>query len=732
LTVTPAFAQAEEAAVVVADRVVFTLTTHAAGITPAERAALVNARLERILTDPSLNPEDLRVREAQDGTMLIELGTMPVLGVTMADAAAEGSSAPEVANRWARMLREILTRVKPIYRPRDATHISFVPLLLVCLLAYLVPLVSMRSTRMPVPLVVGEIVMGIVIGRSGLGLVHYNSWLQFLAEFGFAFLMFLSGLDVDFGLLKPGGEGAGWRRNPLVHALSGFAITLVLAGLVSTAFAAMGLVTQPIMMALILSTTSLGLVVPVLKEGGHTTSLYGQSLLLSALLADFVTMFLITIVAGWLSGGFTLKLFLGLVLIAAFGLVWRLGRLLTGSGRSPLLRSQATSQVGVRGALCLMLVFVALSEQLGTEVILGAFLSGMLLSLLTRGEGSDLHGKLEALGFGFFIPIFFIMVGVRFDLQALESGPQGFLIMPLLLVAAFLIKFAAALPVAWIGTWRQTLAAGFLFSSRLSLIIAAAEISLRLGLISSSMNAAIICVALVTCIVGPTGFQSLVPPAARPPRRALVVGAGEYGLQLAGRLQRQAWTVRLLERDEAVAEAARARGFEVQIGDATDPKALEAADLRTMRALVAVSSSEAENEAACMEAGRLGVARRIALAGKSESADRLAREGVALVTPVLSTVVLLEGLVTHASVFEMLTGDAGDKRIGEAVLANPSLEGSALREMRLAGDVLVVAIERDGEVLVPNGATRLRAGDLLTLIGSEDDLREAVATVGGL
>ena len=148
--------------------------------------------------------------------------------------------------------------------------------------------------------------------------------------------------------------------------------------------------------------------------------------------------------------------------LVAFVALLRLGRWLSGHpgiadtfGR---LR-HATSQVAVRGSLALMLLFVALSETLGTEVILGAFLAGVLLALLSPQDDStgELREKLEALGFGFFIPIFFILVGVRFDLRALAASPQSLTLALLLILSAFAIKMLASLPFRLLVSWRETL-----------------------------------------------------------------------------------------------------------------------------------------------------------------------------------------------------------------------------------------------------------------------------------
>jgi Kef-type K+ transport system membrane component KefB len=173
--------------------------------------------------------------------------------------------------------------------------------------------------------------------------------------------------------------------------------------------------------------------------------------------------------------------------------------------------SHATAQIKVRLAFTMMLTFVVLSETLGAELILGAFLAGAIVSLLRRPEDAELVGQLHSIGFGFVIPIFFIMVGVDLDLTSLINSWEALVLAFFLLLAAIIVKFLPALTFRLAFNWRESLGAGALLSARLSLIIAASAISLRLGIISDALNAAIIVVAIITVIVCPPLFYRIVP-----------------------------------------------------------------------------------------------------------------------------------------------------------------------------------------------------------------------------
>jgi Kef-type K+ transport system membrane component KefB len=404
---------------------------------------------------------------------------------------------------------------------------SFAPLLIVVALAFVVPLLlSTLRGRLAIPIVVGEIVAGIIVGRSGFAWVlPDNSALILLKELGFVFLMFLSGMEIDARAIRAtdARPGSGW--SPFSVALLNFAATLAVAGAFAWGLTSIGVASNPWLMSLILSTTALGVVVPILKETGLSQSLFGQTILLATVVADFVTMFMISVLVAFVSRGLTGEILLVFLLFVAFILAARLGPVL---GRIKPLQaameelSHATAQIKVRAAFSTLLIFVVLAEKLGIEIIVGAFLAGVIVSLLRTSENRELTGHLEAIGFGFLIPIFFVMVGVDFNLPALLSSSEALASVPLLLGAAIAVKIAAAVVLRVNHSWREVLAAGILMCPRLSLIIAAAAIAKKLGVIDEAVNAAVILVAVATVTAAPLAFVKILPAARRDVEAAAV------------------------------------------------------------------------------------------------------------------------------------------------------------------------------------------------------------------
>jgi CPA2 family monovalent cation:H+ antiporter-2 len=623
---------------------------------------------------------------------------------------------------------------------------TFGPLLLVILLAFIVPFLVSRVKSLRIPIVVGEILAGIFIGRSGLGWVAgHDPVLDLLAEFGFVFLMFLSGMEIDFsnlGLVSIGsgedrtGNPSGTKSNfwekfwsPVPMGLITFFITLIVSVGFGFVVVNQGLARNPWMLALILSTTSLGVVLPVLKERGLSAGRYGQTLLIASLIADFATMLLITVLVAQISHGLTLDILLIAILFVAFFLIYRLGMFFF--NRLSVVRramdeiTHATGQIKIRAAFTMMLTFVVLSEVLGAEIILGAFLAGAIVSLLRTPEDDELPPQLEAIGFGFFIPIFFIMVGVEFNLTALLNSPESLLLVPLLLVAALVVKLLPALLFKKQYTWRETVAAGFLLSARLSLIIAASAIGLRLGIISEPMNAAIILVAILTVTSAPLLFTRILPEQDERPRPIIIAGAAELGMDVAESLLSHHEEVILVDPDpERIARAQR-RGLRALQANLVNPDKSLCEVLDRAQSLVCTHTDTDFNFTICEKARSVfGIDHIVAQVTSPRDLPRFESLGVATINAALDRSALMVMLTRNPAMYQLLTRTSDDREVTEVVVQNPDCAGRYLRDLRLPGDILVMALRRNGELLVPHGYTQIESGDHLTLVGSFNSMEE--------
>lgn len=615
--------------------------------------------------------------------------------------------------------------------------VDFFPLLVVTLLAVAVPVLLQRFSRLGIPIVAGEIAAGIVVGPASLGLIeHTDPWLDFLKLFGFVYLMFLSGLEIDFSLLLRGSGDKSPARvpslvsTPLRAALWGFAITLALSYAFSLWLVRLGWAENPIVLSLILSTTSLGVVMPVLKERRLVSTDLGQYILVAAVVADFATVLLVSIYVTVQTSGLTFDILLVLVLLIATFAIYRLAHF--SRRHLPLERlvdelSHATGQLDIRGSLALAVVFIALAQGLGVEIILGAFMAGAIVSLVSEEKGSQLRPKLNALGYGFFVPIFFIMVGVDFDLKALIEAPRGLAILPILLVIAFNVKLAAALICVPQFSWREILGMGSLTSARLSLIIAVSAIGMQIGAITPAMNSAIILLSICTVLIFPPLFNKLVSSPPRRASRVAVIGSAPQARLLAERMRRHGNEVVVVTSNADFLGAAQAQGLDlvpVKPGGHLQGVGREAV-VESEAAVIVLDDDELTYRLAVKVRHDLGIETVVAVVQDPAIAADMKREDVQVVEPGLSLVINLEAMIRYPQAFSLVAQMDLSKQVREVRMRNPMLNGRNLREVRLPGDALVLLVTRGGEQITPRGDTALRHGDWLTVVGSSSSVNSA-------
>ena len=376
---------------------------------------------------------------------------------------------------------------------------SFDNLLIVCAIAFAAPFLLGLFPGVRLPSVVLEIVAGIVVGPSLLGWVEVDETVAVVALVGLTFVLFLAGLEIELDKL----------RGPLLRLTGlGFALSFAIALVVAVALKAGGLVQTPLLVAIILSATSLGVLVPVLKDAGEISSSFGQLIIAAASIADFGAIILLSVFFSGEGGTGSTLLLLG-CLVALCLVVYMVVR---GAERSmrirdDLLRLQdTTAQIRIRAAFVLFIGFAAVAETLGLEAILGAFMAGAILSLVDQDRSMthpEFRRKLESIGFGFFIPVFFVTSGVRFDLDALTASRSNLLMVPIFLAALVAARgLPALLYRRTLGTRRAAIA-GLMQATSLPFIVAATAIGADLGLIDAAESAALIGAGLLSVLLFP-------------------------------------------------------------------------------------------------------------------------------------------------------------------------------------------------------------------------------------
>ncbi len=372
---------------------------------------------------------------------------------------------------------------------------DLVSLVLVLCAAALATIVSRLSPRLALPTVVVEIALGILIGPQVLDIAEADRYLVFLSDLGLVYLFFLAGIevvhsDVPGRLLARG--SLGWGVSILLGVALGF-------GLEAAGVAASGW-----LLAVALATTALGTLVPILRDGGVLGTRLGQDTLASAVAGEFWP---IVVISVFLTGahGTWVEIFL----LLGFGLVVA-GACVTALRVRPprILRiAQETldksGQLAVRLSIAALALLTLLADKLEFDFVLGAFAAGLVIGLVAQGEtGKRALPRISTIGYGFLIPVFFVVTGMQFDLDNLLTGTG--LALGALFLALFLVTrgTAALLALRDLGS-RQTGALAFFSATGLPLIVAVVEVGTRRGDVESDVAASLVGAGMASVLAYP-------------------------------------------------------------------------------------------------------------------------------------------------------------------------------------------------------------------------------------
>jgi Kef-type K+ transport system membrane component KefB len=376
-------------------------------------------------------------------------------------------------------------------------EITKVDILLVAAVAAMAPILVDLSRRVRVPVVVAEIGLGIIVGPAVLGLGSTDAFIEALATFGLAFLFFLAGMEIDFERI---------RGAPLRNGVGGWLCSLVLGLGLALALWGAGAIDAPILVGLALTTTALGTLMPILRDSGILDERFGNYVIGAGAVGEFGPVVIVSIILAVEAGEpwrTTLLFVFAAIVVATLLLVLR-------ARPARVMRLISTTmgtsgQLAVRLALLLIVALVVLASEFGLDVILGAFAAGIIVGLVVRErDAHEFEAKLDAVGFGFLIPIFFIATGMDYDLDALLASPSAIALVP---GFALLFLIARGLP-AWL-LYRGELTAperaslAFFSAAALPLIVAITEIGTEVGVMRTEEAAALVGAGMLSVLVFP-------------------------------------------------------------------------------------------------------------------------------------------------------------------------------------------------------------------------------------
>jgi len=606
-------------------------------------------------------------------------------------------------------------------------HASLMSLVIVVVAAFLTPILLNRLRLKMVPVVVAEIIVGLIIGKTGLDLVQHGPWIDILSSLGFIFLMFLSGVEIDFTVFTSKSKQAGDKKLPNNFAVSTivFGAVLILSYILSLGLKALHFVDNAFFMTLVISTISLGVVMPTLKERHLMKTSIGQIILLITVIADLVTMILLAVFVSFYdpTGGNTwllLVLVLAGVILYFFGKVFRKLSFIESI-------SKGTFQIGTRAVFALIIVLVGISETVGAENILGAFIAGALVSLLSPNK--EMVQKLDSFGYGFLIPIFFVMVGVDLDLWKLFEDPRVFLLIPLLFIGLLISKMVPSLILKKWFDWPTVIGSGFILTSTLSLIVAAAKVGERIHVINAQMSSALILLAVVTCLITPVAFNAVFPKLVDKRKKIVFLGANQLTLPLSLEMDSHRYETAVYHRRLDKMDAGDNSHFDIMALDDYQTATLRKAGVFNADILVVSTGNDELNGEIAKAANEAGVDRIISRIESPALLEELRKLGIEVFSSFFSTKTILKAMIQSPGTVNLLMAE--ENGLYEVEVKNSAYTGIPLRRFPFLGDTIIIRIYRNGESLIPHGDTEFHTGDRLIVTGSAEHVRELIERLSG-
>ncbi|PTK28836.1 cation:proton antiporter family protein, partial [Staphylococcus saprophyticus] len=534
-------------------------------------------------------------------------------------------------------------------------------------------------------------------------------------------------LEIDFKAFKRDKSSANKeqklkKQEPghLQLAVVVFMFIMIISIIFAYMFKWFGLIDDVLLMVIIISTISLGVVVPTLKEMNIMRTTIGQFILLVAVLADLVTMILLTAYGTLHASGNTSLWLIGSLVVFTI-IFYLLGGIFK---KAQFLQKlmDGTTQIGIRAVFALIILLVALAEGVGAENILGAFLAGVVVSLL--GPDEDMVEKLDSFGYGFFIPIFFIMVGVDLNIPQLIKEPALLLIIPFLILAFLISKL---IPLFYIRKWfdmKTTISSAFLLTSTLSLVIASAKIAEQLGTISPEISGILILSAVITCVFVPIVFKKMFPMPDEATRQIEVslIGKNQLTIPIAQNLSSQLYQVSLYYRNDLSDKRKLSDAISmIEISD-YEEELLERLGLFERNIVVCSTNDDEINRKVALMAKAHGVKRVICRLESSSSDETLQKAGIEIFSSYMSNKILLKGLIETPNMLNLLSNV--ETSLYEIAMLNHQYDQIQLRNFPFGGDIIFVRIIRNNESIVPHGDTQLRYRDRVIVTGSKEYVDE--------
>lgn len=569
-----------------------------------------------------------------------------------------------------------------------------------------------------VPTAVAEIIVGIIMGSSGLNLVTSTHDLTFLSNLGVILLMFLSGMEIDFDLLQKKNNPtrksqAGKTVDPLKTALTAFGSIVVMVFLLAYVLKLVGLFSEIMLAGIILMTVALGVVIATLKEKDILGRPIGQTILLTAVFGEVVPLLLLTIYAS-INGGNAGQL--GLIVLLFLAAIFLLRRF-----KQPYLWftkvTKATTQLDIRLAFFLIFALVTVAERVGAENILGAFLAGMVMKLLEPSEATK--DKLTSIGYGFFIPIFFIMTGEGLNLRSLFAHPSALMLLPVLVIFLLLAKLPVVLIFMRFFEKRNAFAGGFLTATTITIVLPTLQVARKLHAITSMQSDAFILAAVIVCIISPIVFNSsfVLTKEDKIKQRVSIAGANVFTVPVAHDLHDNWYSVKMFTNKKDRYETYDSRVKNLTFLPDLNKETLEQAGVFDCDILVASNHDDQDNIQIARLAHEEGVKRVIVRLSevRSDMVKEFKEKKIEVFDFTNVYAALMRAMIESPTVYRIMTDT---KNVLYSVrVKNTYYTGRQLMDLDFIDKITVSRIRRSNEWLTPHGSTVIEPNDILVFSG---------------
>ena len=392
------------------------------------------------------------------------------------------------------------------------------PFLVIALIAVLAPLIGELPLRFRIPSVVLEVLCGILVGPQVLNWVRADGAVEALGKVGLCLLFLLAGIEIDFTRI---------RGKPLQLAVGGWGLSFVIGIGAAVLLHTLGLVGAPLLVALALATTAIGTLLPILRDAGELAKRFGTLTLAAGAMGEFGPLLVLSLLP--LEEGQSVAR--NALVVVAFSAVALVAALVVVRVQPPRLIAllkrhlHKTSQLPVRMAVLLVAALAVFAVELGLELLIGAFVAGLIVGMVTRGEQAEpFHHKLDGLAFGFVIPIFFVVTGVKFDLNALLGSTTSLMCVPLFLVLFLLVRGGPVCLYRRELGGRDRLALAFYSATALPVVVAITELGVATRQMEPGIAAALVGAGMISLLVFPQIAMALRAGSPRAPEPGTAPG----------------------------------------------------------------------------------------------------------------------------------------------------------------------------------------------------------------